>query len=141
MYESNWGGNVFQNEIFIIWILEEITVGGERNYGFGRLKRVDASGAWMTVADDLWRTTPDGEIRLDKAQLLAGHLPYRQDCLFYGDIEILAGREYDSIPGDVAFENPGEKVLNCGYYFVPGTRVRTGDIARCDSWGRLSWKI
>lgn len=121
-------------------ILEEITVGGERNYGFGRLKRVDASGAWMQVGDELWRTAPDEEISLDGDQPLVGHLPYRRDCLFCGDIEILAGREYDPASGAVAFENPGKKVLNCGHYFAPGTRVRTGDIVQRDSWGRLSWK-
>lgn len=130
-------GSVFLDDLDLF---EEITAGGERNYGFGRLKRVDALGAWVPVADGLWRIAPDEEIRLDEAEPLIGHLPYRRDCLFFGDIEILAGREYDPGPSAIAFENPGKSVLNYGHYFVPGTRVRTGDIVQCDSWGRLSWK-
>jgi len=144
--EANITGRTLQLREGSLWagndadIFEEITVGGERNYGFGRLKRVDASGAWVPVADGLWRIAPDKEIRLDEAEPLIGHLPYSRECLFFGDIEILAGREYDPGPSAIAFENPGKSVLNYGHYFVPGTRVQTGGIVWYDSWGRLIWK-
>ncbi|TDA69366.1 MAG: hypothetical protein D9V47_05540 [Clostridia bacterium] len=130
-------GSLFVGDVDMF---EGITVGGERNYGFGRLKRIACTGTWVEGAGKLWEITPDQDIRLEKDRPLLAHLPYRQDCVFFGDIELLAGREYDLRGSTLPFRNPGAHVNAEAHYFVPGTRVQGAGVVRFDPWGRLIWK-
>ncbi|TEB12833.1 hypothetical protein [Pelotomaculum propionicicum] len=123
-------------------IFEGLTIGGERNYGFGRIDRIEVPKKCRARAEEIWKSAPDQDILLDYEQPLIGHLPYRADCVFFGDIEVLAGREYRTTDTDAPFINPGKHIFSEGAHFVPGTRVcNTGvNRVRMDSWGRLFWQ-
>ncbi len=130
-------GSVFVNgqDIF-----DELVIGGERNYGFGRVRRVLAVNATLdSKIKELWpQDNPQTEIPLTKRPLLA-HFRYQPDIPFKGDIEILAGREYQA-EGATAFVGAGVHISQNGYYFTPGTRLDIGDkliLGSIDSWGRF----
>ena len=117
----------------------EISAGGERNYGFGRLRRVAVSPACEADIARLWPEEPD-TLLVTNSRGLAAHAPYRADLLFRGDVEILAGREYPPDAGDLGFQQPGQKVVNSGFFFAPGTHIEgSAGQLRMDSWGRLVW--
>ncbi len=133
--DSTWCGDV---ELFA-----EVSLGGERNYGFGQMVRKDIPEDCQARAEALWKSEPDAKILLREQQPLLGHLPYRAEHLFFGDIEILAGREYSPANGATVFVDPGKHISNeRAYFFAPGTKVQTTgeEAVKIDSWGRLAWQ-
>jgi len=117
----------------------EISVGGEQNYGFGRLQRVAVSPACEADIARLWPEEPDTPL-VTNSRGLTAHAPYRANLLFRGDVEILAGREYPPDAGDLGFQQPGQRVVNSGFFFAPGTHIEaSAGKLRMDSWGRLLW--
>jgi len=133
---------VRDGSIFIekIDILREIVVGGERNYGFGRVKRIACSDVLAQELEKFWGFNPEA-ISPKDSKVLLGHLPYRTDLMFLGDIEILAGREYPRDNATVEFINTGKHISNSGYCFVPGTKLQTEDdqLLGLNAWGQLCW--
>ncbi|MBW2096983.1 MAG: hypothetical protein JRI80_19155 [Deltaproteobacteria bacterium] len=143
------GGKIFNEQLEIrndsivvkdIDVFEGITLGGEQNYGFGLLQKTNVpefsdSG---TNVNEILNISPGKKIRIERNKPLIGHLPYRPDKLFVGEIEILAGREYLRDDSAVKFAYPGKSIVNTVYCFVPGTRVKAGN-AEMDFWGRLHW--
>lgn len=118
----------------------DLVLGGERNYGFGRLRWVPNSNALNRDASDRWPLDPAVPTPVDDGRPLAGHAPYRQDRMFRGEIEIVAGREYRRNGAGAVFQRPGTEITNAGYYFAPGTRLGGGEtMARFDPWGRFIW--
>lgn len=122
-------------------ILRGLTIGGEMNYGFGRIDPVEVPMKCGVMAEEIWKYGPDQDIQLDGERALIGHLAYREDCVFFGEIEIVAGREYSSTDNESLYIDPGKYISNEGAHFVPGTKVHSAgvDCVRCDSWGRLVW--
>ncbi len=120
-------------------LFDDIAIGGERNYGFGRLQRATVPDDCKSSMNRIREMQPEEEIAIDRNKPLIGHLPYCECKWFVGDIEILAGREYAQEDSAKEFINPGKHSINSGYYFVPGTRVDAG-VARMDWWGRLKWE-
>jgi len=125
-------------------LFAEVSLGGERNYGFGQLERKDVPGDCQARAEIIWKNPPGEGILLSDQQPLLGHLPYHAERIFLGDIEILAGREYP-VPanGATVFVDPGKHISNeRAYFFAPGTKVQTtgAEAVKIDSWGRLNWQ-
>ncbi|MCL6508736.1 MAG: hypothetical protein K6T59_17125 [Bryobacteraceae bacterium] len=117
-------------------LLDGITVGGERNYGFGRIRLVPVSPVIKRQLEALWPDEPGTPFRLNRP--LLGHAPYRPDIPFRGQIEIVASREY---PGgrERSYEAPGAVVSTSGHFFAPGTCLLTGEYeATIDSFGQVS---
>lgn len=118
----------------------DLLLGGERNYGFGRLRLVPGDEVFKVGARDWWSEDPEAPVTVDGSHPLIGHALYRQDRMFRGEIEIVAGREYRRNDAGTGFEGPGIQITNAGYWFTPGSRLGGGEtVARLDSWGRLTW--
>lgn len=120
-------------------ILKDLTLGGEKNYGFGRVRRVACPDHLIAKVAEVWSFYPETEIALgDDEIFLISHMPYHPDYTFFGNIEIIAGREYPRDSDKHTYVNPGQAIANAGYYFVPGTRIKGKDIrVTLDCWGRL----
>lgn len=121
-------------------IFGEIFIGGEQNYGFGHLRRIAVPTPCEKRLRELWPESPQAPVPTFPERGVLGHVPYLQDQLFRGDIEIVSGREYPRDGGAAAFQQPGGKVVDAAFFFAPGTRL-TGfsDPLRMDCWGRLTW--
>ncbi len=118
----------------------DLVLGGERNYGFGRLRLVPGNEVFRVGASNWWPEDPEVSVSVDSGRPLIGHAPYRQDRTFRGEIEIVAGREYRRNGAGAAFQRPGIEITNAGYCFAPGTRLGGGGmVARLDPWGCLTW--
>lgn len=130
-------GSVFLNEFDVF---QEIVLGGERNYGFGRLRRIPVRGQCKAILMNLWPDDPEDELTIDEEQCVPAHVPYRKDLIFKGEIEIVAGREYPRNSDNIGFHGSGKKITNAGYFFAPGTRLNGIGVAmRIDSMGRYAW--
>jgi hypothetical protein len=129
-------GSVFLNEVDVF---QQIVLGGERNYGFGRLRRIPIPRQLETVLMNLWPANPK-KVYIDEYCCLPAHLPYRNDLIFKGEIEILAGREYPHNIHSSGFDGAGKSITNAGYFFAPGTRLHGDGMAmRMDCIGRFVW--
>ncbi|MBW2065301.1 MAG: hypothetical protein JRJ03_10265 [Deltaproteobacteria bacterium] len=118
-------------------IFDDLAVGGERNYGFGRMKRIDSDrlGKIQNTVKDWERLQLSEKNKGKKAFLvtmdstdkwyyLLEHIPYNPSYRFKGDVEILAGREYNlNSPEKEPFKKPGKLIKSEGYFFVPGTAL------------------
>jgi hypothetical protein len=126
---------VKDNGIFIgdFNLIEELTLGGEQNYGFGLVefdsfinenkfyKEYESSGEYILV-------------NIEKASAILSHLEYIYDVSFGGDIEILAGRGYYDVKKisegaesvnktqNNHYKFPGKVISDPLYYFSPGTK-------------------
>jgi hypothetical protein len=130
-------GSVFLDDADMF---REITLGGERNYGFGRLRRASVTAQLSVTLSDLWPDEPETEVTMHGGRPFLAHAPYRQDQIFRGDVEIVAGREYRRSRQGASFQGSGEEIVNAGLFFVPGTRLADNSVQlRMDSWGRLTW--
>lgn len=118
----------------------DLVVGGERNYGFGRLRLLREDKAPGAATGERWPQDPEAAIPFGAGQPLTGHAPYQPDRAFRGEIEIIAGREYPRDGTGVGFRRPGSEITTAGYAFAPGTRLdQVGAAARLDPWGCLIW--
>ena len=136
---QGWSIDVSDGAIMIngIDIFSEIALGGERNYGFGRVTRQVASEIGETPFAGL---DLKNEVSLGNDRPLLGHLVFHSDHKFFGDIEILAGREYPTGETGNSYINPGRYISYSGYWLAPGTVIRSeGSNARMDHWGRFEW--
>jgi len=129
-------GSVFLNEVDVF---QEIVVGGERNYGFGRLRRIPIPRQLEAILINLWPDNP-GEVYKDEYFCLPAHVSYRKDLIFKGEIEMLAGREYPHNIDGSGFHGAGKSITNAGYFFAPGTRLYGNRmVIRMDPVGRFVW--
>ncbi len=129
------------NGIFIgnFNLIEELTLGGEQNYGFG-LVEFDSFINENKFYKEC-KKSDEGEdisINIEKASAILSHLEYIYDVSFKGDIEILTGRGYydvkkiiegaESVNESVNktqnnyYKFPGKVISDPLYYFSPGTK-------------------
>ncbi len=117
-------------------LLEGLTVGGERNYGFGRIRARHLPSSLAKKVEDLWPDDPGAPFALNYP--LLGHALYCQDPPFKGQVEILASREYP-IGRDRSYEAPGGTIFTSGNFFAPGTCLPPGNWwGTYDGFGRIS---
>jgi hypothetical protein len=117
-------------------LLEGLTVGGERNYGFGRIRCCHLSSSLANKLEDLWPDDPGAPFALNRP--LLGHALYFEDAPFKGHIEILASREYP-IGRDRSYEAPGSTIFTSGNFFAPGTCLPPGNYrGTYDGFGRIA---
>lgn len=96
-------------------ILKRIEIGGERNYGFGKL---ELEGA-MEKANEIFGHQLDGD-RI-KSKIALAHVKY-EEIAYTGDIEPLVGREWGE--GGSGRKRPADREgdgVSDGIYFAPGT--------------------
>jgi len=121
-------------------IFDGIVLGGERNYGFGRVRQLHLAEELRATVSSGWPADPEVEISLDADCPLRAHLPYQPNQLFKGEIDIVAGREYQSQSRDRAFRGAGAHISTVGYCFAPGTHLITiNQTVRLMPWGLLEW--
>jgi hypothetical protein len=116
-------------------LLEGLIVGGERNYGFGRIRFSHLPDHLKQKLEQMWPPEPDTPFILNRP--LLGHAEYRLDVPFRGQVEIIASREYPT-GRNRAYEGPGAQVSTRGHYFAPGTYLSTKCQATYDRFGQLS---
>ena len=114
--------------------LEELAVGGERNYGFGRIKVAQLPHDLRRTLEELWPADPDLGGALDRP--LLGHAAYDPAVPFTGDLEVMASREYPP-QTQRSYAMPGAAIINSGYCFAPGTCLHGQYRASVDEFGRL----
>lgn len=121
-------------------IFQHLVVGGERNYGFGRLCRINMPADCLTILMNLWPDDPNAEIILQEDTCVLSHAPYRNDLMFKGEIEIIAGRGYPRERAGAPYQGAGLEISSAGYFFAPGTHISANEQPMCiDSFGRLVW--
>ncbi len=114
-------------------LLDDITVGGKRNYGFGRIRSAKLAHAIREDLEKAWPRDPESPIPVGRR--LLGHMPYDPGILFRGAIEVVASREYPS-GGSRSYFRPGHALANAGHFFTPGTVVSILGAIRLDEFGR-----
>jgi hypothetical protein len=114
-------------------LFETLTLGGEFNYGFGRVEkaRINKKSEALNVKNGKIK------ISIEKDKYIRGHLKYDPSLPFMGDIEIVSGRTYPKNNSDECFVKPGKDIEQGEYYFVPGTKIMTQKELVLDPWGRL----
>ena len=115
-------------------LLEDLSIGGERNYGFGRIRPAALTPGIQGKNEQCWPSDPD-ESRPISGPLLS-HTIYDAYVSFRGSIEILAAREYASRQ-QRSYTAPGQAIENGGHCFAPGTIVLTQRTASLDAFGRM----
>jgi len=118
-------------------LLESLAVGGERNYGFGRIRPSRLSEPLRQQLEEMWPTEPDTPFSLNGA--LLGHAVYREDVPFRGQVEVIASREYPR-GHNRSYEAPGAAISIGGHYFIPGTSVTTGLQPSYNKLGQVYWQ-
>jgi hypothetical protein len=115
-------------------LLVGLTIGGERNYGFGRVRRIPISKELERQLEAIW---PSEFSRFSLKGPLLGHSAFSQNIPFKGAVEIVASREYPQ-DGKNSYELPGKIVSSAGYFFTPGTVVVSINVsASLDPIGRV----
>lgn len=113
-----------------------LTLGGELNYGFGRVEKAKIN----ETSEALNVENSKIKISIEKDKHIRGHLKYDTSLQFMGDIEIVSGRTYPKSStgsSDKCFVGPGKNIEQGEFYFVPGTKIMTQKEFALDSWGRL----
>ncbi|MGC1119526.1 MAG: hypothetical protein WBA22_00410 [Candidatus Methanofastidiosia archaeon] len=96
-------------------ILKRIEIGGERNYGFGKL---ELEGT-LEKANEIFGHQLDGD-RIE-SEIALSHVKY-EEIAYTGDVEPLVGREWgEGGSGRKTFIGHGRDRVSRGVYFVPGT--------------------
>jgi hypothetical protein len=114
-------------------LLTGLTLGGKRNYGFGRVRCAPISETLAKQLEALW---PAEFSRFSLKGALLGHSPFAPNMPFKGAVEIVASREYPR-HGRKSYELSGLSVSSSGYFFTPGTVIATNVEASLDPLGRI----
>lgn len=101
--------------------LDKVGVGGERNYGFGRMELMDLKGANKNKIFDY---NLDGSTI--KSPIALGHVEYSDNIEYMGEVEPLVGRNWNKKDGrnDRKIESEkgaGRELTFHDICFVPGT--------------------
>ena len=107
-------------------LLKKLTLGGEQNYGFGRVKLccVNEGEKPFPVEDNL--NEDEVIVTVKKENPVLSHVKIKSDknddglIPFRGDIELLSGRQYSN-NAKKRFKEAGEHIVPPEYYFSPGT--------------------
>jgi hypothetical protein len=91
--------------------LQELTIGGDQNYGLGLL-HLEKDLHFMECPGSDHPT-----INLNGLTVIEAHAFYRDDVEFAGDVEPLVARLWDAAKG------PGRLLQSEGAFFTPGTEV------------------
>lgn len=104
-----------------------VFVGGELNYGFGKVERLYATPD--TKLDFKFELDLDEKIYIDIADKtpLLGHLRYSERYQFSGDIEMISSRGYKEDKEEKKTEThkyPGADIAHPSLYFMPGSVIK-----------------
>ena len=120
--------------------LSEIYVGGDRKYGWGRLKLVDSEQTNKMFNFDISKFP---EINISSNKPLPAHLKVNDAIKLKGDIEPLVGREW----GELEFTKEGVKEIHRGFgqkiskatiCWMPGSILLEEITLRFSAYGLLS---
>lgn len=111
----------------VLGALGEMCTGGERKYGFGRLRLVDLSTPSVVDSPHLVLKAGDS---------LPAHLAGEElDVEVWGEVEPLVGREWDSTSTDR--EGAGQRVSSALVCWIPGSVVQEWLEVRVGAFGVL----
>lgn len=119
-------------------LLDNLALGGERNYGFGRIRPATLASSIREELEKAWPEDPESPMTAGRP--LLGHMQYGPEILFRGAIEVVASREYPS-GGARSYVRPGRALANAGHFFAPGTVVSMPGTIRFDEFGRTQAAI
>lgn len=113
-------------------LIEELTLGGEQNYGFGSVKLESTNKINFPIECELGA---DIKVFIKKDTPISFHLEYSSSIPFYGEVELMAGRGYFNVDhndknkeieqtGNQYKIAPGEVISEPCYYFSPGTVLK-----------------
>jgi len=124
---SNDDPGIFLNDTDIN-LIDQLTIGGEQNYGFGLVKI--KSLLYDKLKIDYKTNSTNVKILVKPINPLTYHLKYEENLSFKGELEIISGREYqydsDNASKDItnSFKrNPGKRIVIPEYYYSPGTKI------------------
>lgn len=117
-------------------LIKELTLGGEQGYGFGKVKLEKILNE-KRFPIKLSETAQNSEIeiKIQSKKSILSHFKYEPNVPFQGEIELLIVRGYFDIEEQQNQKeeseqhsnykiNPGKTIMNKGYYFSPGTRLK-----------------
>ena len=99
----------------------EIKVGGERNYGYGKLKLIEKSKIQEEELNE-WNISEDGKIHLIKGCLLRNYFQFSKKVKFEGELELLPEIDFfkdDENPKDGENSTKNADIL----YITPGSKI------------------
>lgn len=135
-FEAEQGLPVLSGDKSKAPLLAGLILGGERNYGFGRVRPIRISESLAKQLGELWPAEPLATFPLTSP--LLAHARYVPDLLFKGNVEIVASREYPQASGK-SYQSPGADVSSAGHFFAPGTVIAEDSLkASFDSFGRIA---
>jgi len=112
-------------------ILSEIFVGGDRKYGWGRLK-LNSSTPDSDIFGFKIKSTLEVEIQSGKP--IPAHLVINNDLKLKGDIEPLVGREWGESNKKVG---AGQKITNAEICWIPGSILMSEQKLMLNEYGLL----
>lgn len=115
-FEVNEDG-IFVNRFNLI---EKLKVGGEQNYGFGRIE-LESINKKSYPIDNILTNDNIIKVNIKEGDPILSHLKYNTNIAFQGDLELLSGREYQT--GSKRYQNPGAHIAPPAYYLSPGTKL------------------
>ncbi|MBE0525041.1 MAG: hypothetical protein IBX40_12045 [Methanosarcinales archaeon] len=117
-----------------------IFVGGELNYGFGKIEKLDSSLIQLPELSFKFDLSSKDKVcieHIDKNPILS-HLRYSETYQFCGDIELISGRGYEKNKDNLQREThrePGKRIAPSNLCFTPGTVVHNLKEAEIDYSG------
>lgn len=126
-----------KNEMMASEIFKEIQVGGERNYGFGKLELEGNLEKLDRKAGRIFNCKVEGD-RI-KSNIALGHV-YYADIPYVGDVEPLVGRDWceKGSGRKVTINKQGKNAQ--GIFFVPGTSFERELVFEVSGYGVWNWK-
>ncbi len=104
-------------------LIEELTLGGEQNYGFGLVELESIPNEKISPINDNLKNEQI-KINIEESDPIISHIKYVKNVSFQGDIEILTGRGYKETSYKYK-KSPGQELSEPGYYFAPGCFLKT----------------
>lgn len=111
-----------ENGIFVngLNLIEELTLGGEQNYGCGQIELESINKERFPI-EDVEDNDDIIKINIKKGEPILSHLKYDANITFQGDVELIGGREYQE--KSERYQKPGANIVQPSYYFSPGTKL------------------
>ncbi len=116
--------------------LSEISIGGDRKYGWGRLK-LDSSARTSDMFDFKVKNTLEIEISADES--IPAHLEINDSLNLKGDIEPIVGRIWGEVkdPNGEIHRGFGRKISEAKICWMPGSVLLKQETLRLDAYGIL----
>jgi len=130
-------------EISLRDIVQEIFVGGDRKYGWGRLvmdeEKTKDNGVTNLFDNELILDEAELKVKIRSGNPIPAHLPINSDLKVKGDIEPLIGREWGEIKDNEGITHIGfgQRISDVNICWMPGSVLLNQEDLRFDAYGIL----